>query len=483
MKKTLRDAFDIQIKDRKPNILNDYDIFQDKKLLDKLRTEIVENLIDNEMPNDISITEWINNEIDKTIEGYDLSNLERSHLFNLIENEINGYGPITELLNSKNITEIMVNSPNEIYIEIDGVLTKDDSVSFINDDHIIRTIQRLIQPLGRTIDANNPMVDSRLLDGSRINAVIPPLSTKGPVITIRKFKESMSNIDELIRIGSLTPFMARFLDAAVRGKCNILVCGGTGSGKTTLLNILSGFIGDNERIITIEDAAELKLNQSHVISLETRTMNYETDTEITIRDLVINSLRMRPDRIVVGEVRGKEAFDMLQAMNTGHEGSLTTLHANSPADALNRLETMVLMGGFDIPIKAVREYIVSAIDLIVNIERMSDGRRKVTSICELEGFQDSEIKLKEIFAFKQKGLTNTGEVDGEFILYKGIPSVYNKIKMRGITDIDDIFTKKEMNVKPKEKIKVERNTTVNTNKKNVLYYQGKYEGLKPKDKI
>ncbi len=482
MKKTLQDAFDIKIKEKKPNILSDYEIFQDKKLLDKLRTEIVENLIDNEMPKEASITEWINNEIDKTIEGYDLTNLERSHLFNLIENEINGYGPLTELLNSKNITEIMVNSPNEIYIEIDGVLTKDDSVSFINDEHIIRTIQRLIQPLGRTIDANNPMVDSRLLDGSRINAVIPPLSTKGPVITIRKFKESMSNIDELIRIGSLTPYMARFLDAAVRGKCNILVCGGTGSGKTTLLNILSGFIGDNERIITIEDAAELKLNQSHVISLETRTMNYETDTEITIRDLVINSLRMRPDRIVVGEVRGKEAFDMLQAMNTGHEGSLTTLHANSPVDALNRLETMVLMGGFDIPIKAVREYIVNAIDLIVNIERMSDGRRKVTSICELDGFQDTEIKVKEIFAFKQKGLTGSGEVDGEFILYDGIPKVYNKIKRRGITDVDDIFLKKEIKFESNERAKAEKKVNEPKNKQSVLYYQGKYEGLKVKNK-
>ena len=256
----------------------------------------------------------------------------------------------------------------------------------------------------------------------------------------------MSNINELIRMGSLTPYMARFLDAAVRGKCNMLICGGTGSGKTTLLNILSGFIGDSERIITIEDAAELKLNQSHVISLETRVMNYDSEGEVTIRDLVINSLRMRPDRIVVGEVRGKEAFDMLQAMNTGHEGSLTTLHANGPMDALNRLETMVLMGGYDIPIKAIREYIVSAIDVIVNIERMSDGRRKVTSISELEGFSGEEIKLKEIFAFKQHGLTESGAVDGEFILYDDIPKVYNKIKMRGITDIDDMFVVKDESV-------------------------------------
>lgn len=482
MRQSLRNAFDIAVKTKKQEILTDYEIFPDKALLDKLRTEIVENLIDHEMPSDLTLNEWINDVVDKSIEGYDLSNLERSHLFNLIDNEINGYGPISELLEDDNITEIMVNSPNEIYIEIDGVLTRDDSVSFINDEHIIRTIQRLIQPMGRTIDATNPMVDSRLIDGSRINAVIPPLSTKGPVVTIRKFKESMTNIDELIRIGSLTPYMARFLDAAVRGKANMIICGGTGSGKSTLLNILSSFIGDKERIITIEDAAELRLNQSHVISLETRTMNYDASGEITIRDLVINSLRMRPDRIIVGEVRGKEAFDMLQAMNTGHDGSLTTLHANGPQDALNRLETMVLMSGLEIPIKAVREYIVSAVDIIVNIERMSDGRRKVASISELENFNGEEIKLKEIFSFKQIGLTDKGEVDGEFILHEGVPKVYKKIKARGINDIDDIFFP-EVDIE-KEKIKEEdKKQEIKEEKKEppVYYFKGKYEDLTEKE--
>ncbi len=438
-KPSLVDAFEIKRNTKEIKNVTDYDIFPDKKLLDTLRTRIVENLIDKEMPKDKLLNEFINDEIDATIEGYDLSNLERSHLYNLIDNEINGYGPITELLEDKNITEIMVNGPSEIYIEIDGQLLKDDSVSFINDEHIIRTIQRLIQPLGRTIDATNPMVDSRLADGSRINAVIPPLSTKGPVITIRKFKETMTSVDDLIRIGSCTPYMARFLEAAVMGKLNIIVCGGTGSGKTTLLNILSSFIGEHERIITIEDAAELRLNQQHVISLETRTVNYESEGEITIRDLVINSLRMRPDRIIVGEVRGKEAFDMLQAMNTGHDGSLTTLHANGPVDALNRLETMVLMSGLDIPIKAVREYIDNAIDLVVNIDRMSDGKRKITSICELVGIKDGNLQLKEIFAFKLNGVTSNGEVDGEYILYNYIPKVYKKIKARGITTVDDIF--------------------------------------------
>lgn len=439
-KTSLIEAFNIEKKPTKITSVTDYDVFADKKLLDELRTKIVENLIDQEMPEDKFLSDFMNDEIDKTIEGYDLSNLERSHLYNLIDNEINGYGPLTELLEDKNITEIMVNSPKEIYIEIDGQIIKDESVSFINDEHIVRTIERMIGPMGRTIDATNPMVDSRLKDGSRINAVIPPLSTKGPVITIRKFKGEMTSADDMIRIGSMTPYMATFLEAAVRGKCNIVVCGGTGSGKTTLLNILSGFIPSEERIITIEDAAELRLHKEHVISLETRVTNYDNEGEVTIRDLVINALRMRPDRIIVGEVRGKEAFDMLQAMNTGHEGSLTTLHANGAKDALNRLETMVLMSGLDIPMKAIREYIVSAIDLVVNIERMSDGKRKITSISELESFSDGEILLKEIFSFQSKGLTSFGEVDGEYTLFdKSIPRVYKKISARGITEIDEMF--------------------------------------------
>lgn len=431
--------------------LNDYDIFKDKKLLDKFRDTIIQELIDNQIPDDKLLTQYINEEIDIITEGYDLSNVERNHLFNLIENEINGYGPITELLDDESVTEIMVNSPNEIYIEVDGQLLRDETVSFINDDHIIRTIQRIVQPLGRTIDSSNPMVDSHLPDGSRINAIIPPLSIKGPVLTIRKFKKSMDNIETLIGNGTLTPYMARFLQACVEAKLNIIVCGGTGSGKTTLLNILSNFISPNERIITIEDAVELKLKQEHVISLETRNVNYENDGEVTIRDLVRNSLRMRPDRIIVGEVRGKEAFDMLQAMNTGHDGSLTTLHANSPADALNRLETMILMSEMDIPLKAIRGYIEKALDIVVNIERLSDGRRKVTSISEIVGFDGENIVLKEIFAFNQNGLTETGEINGEFVLYSYIPKVYSKIKNRGVDSVDDIFEEVERHIKKTEK--------------------------------
>ncbi len=350
---------------------------------------------------------------------------------------------ILELLEDPNITEIMVNGKDEVFVEIEGQISKDDSISFINDEHIVRTVQKIVQPLGRTIDSANPMVDARLADGSRLNAVIPPLSLKGPVMTIRKFRRDMENIEDFLRIGSLTPYMARFLEAAVKAKLNIIICGGTGSGKTTLLNALSSFISEDERIITIEDAAELRLLQPHVIGLETRLVNYEGTGEVTIRDLVINSLRMRPDRIIVGEVRGKEAFDMLQAMNTGHDGSLTTMHANGPVDALNRLETMVLMSGMEIPIKAIRQYIENAIDIVINITRLSDGRRKITSICEVDGFKDDTIELKEIFTFKQTGLTSSGEVDGAFELKKKIPNVYKKIKSKGINDLDDMFNFKK----------------------------------------
>ena len=420
---------------------NDYDAFENKELLEKLRNQIIQNLIDHKVETHGTMDEFVKQEIDKSLEGYDLTNVERNHIYNLIDNELNGYGPITELLEDKDITEIMVNGTNEIYIEIDGHVVRDDSVSFINDDHIIRTIQRMIQPLGRTIDTANPMVDARLKDGSRLNAVIPPLSLKGPVMTIRKFKPDLESIEDFLRTGTLTPYMARFLEACVKAKLNIIICGGTGSGKTSLLNVLSSFINPNERIITIEDAAELRLHQEHVINLETRLVNYEGSGEITIRDLVINSLRMRPDRIIVGEVRGKESFDMLQAMNTGHTGSMTTMHANGPSDALNRLETMILMAGMEIPIRAIREYIENAIHIVIQISRMADGKRKVVDISEVVGFKDDEIQLKQIFTFEQTGVLDNGEVDGEFKLLKYVPKVYQKIKAAGIDDLDDIFGK------------------------------------------
>ena len=438
--KSLTEAFEVKPKIEINNEnVKDYEVFGDKGLLESIRIKIVQNLIEENIPEDTLPEDYINNEIDSALVRYDLSNLERNHVFNLIQNEITGYGPITPLLEDNAITEIMVNAPNEIYVEIDGKIVKDETVSFINDKHIIRTIQRIVQPLGRTIDSANPMVDARLRDGSRLNAVIPPLSLKGPILTIRKFNKKLETIDDLLRRGSLTVNMARFLEVAVEAKLNIIISGGTGTGKTTLLNILSGFLGEDERIITIEDAAELKLHQNHVISLETRLINYEGEGEVTIRDLVRNSLRMRPDRIIVGEVRGKEAFDMMQAMNTGHEGSLTTLHANNPIDALNRLETMILMNEMEIPVSAVRGYIENAIDIIVQIDRLSDGKRKITSISELEGIKDGEIIVKDIFTYKQKGLSPEGNVVGEFGLYKRKPKVYDKILRKGFTKIKDIF--------------------------------------------
>ena len=439
MGKSFIDEFEVKEEKFELNDVSDYDTFSNKKLLDELRNKIIQNLIDNNINNEIGLNSYVKKQIDKVLEEYDLSLIERNYINNLIDNEINGYGPITELLEDPSITEIMVNGINEIYIEIEGKILKDDSVSFINNEHIIRTIQRLIQPIGRTIDSSNPMVDARLTDGSRLNAIIEPLSIKGPILTIRKFRSELASIDDFLRNGTMTPYMARFIEACVKSKFNIVVCGGTGSGKTTLLNIMSSFIGDNERIITIEDAAELRLEQEHVISLETRTANYEGTGAISIRDLVINSLRMRPDRIIVGEVRGKEAFDMLQAMNTGHEGSMTTLHANGPKDALNRLETMVLMAGMEIPITAIREYIEESIDIVINISRLSDGKRKITSISEVIGFEKGEIKLNEIFSFKQTGLTHDGEVVGEFNLNKAHASTYDRIKSRGCDDLDDIF--------------------------------------------
>ncbi len=446
MKKSLIDAFEVKPSTLKVEDVNDYDIFSDKNLLDRLRNNILEKLIDENIPDNQLMEQYINDEIDKAISNYNLDYLQRNYIFNLIQNEINGYGPITELLNDDRVTEIMVNAPDQIYVEVDGKVVLDESVSFINEKHIIRTIQRIVQPLGRTIDAANPMVDARLRDGSRLNAIIPPLSLKGPVLTIRKFAKDLESIDDLLLKGALTNDMAIFLECCVKAKLNILISGGTGTGKTTLLNILSGFIGEDERIITIEDAAELRLKQKHVISLETRASNYEGEGEVTIRDLVRNSLRMRPDRIIVGEVRGKEAFDMMQAMNTGHEGSITTLHANGSIDAMNRMETMIMMNEMSIPVSAIRGYIENAIDIIVQIDRLSDGRRKITNISEVDGMRDGNIVVKEIFYYRQNGTTEEGSVLGDFVKARGTPRVVDKISRKGIEEIKGIFPKKSASV-------------------------------------
>lgn len=336
----------------------------------------------------------------------------REQLFRDVLDELLGFGPLQPLIDDPEISEIMVNGPKKVYIERQGKIIR-TNITFANDEQVIRLIEKIVLPLGRRIDADSPTVDARLPDGSRVNAVIPPVSIDGPTITIRKFQKDKLTVDQLIALGSLTPGMAEFIRACVVARFNIIISGGTGSGKTTLLNVLSSFIPADERIITIEDAAELKLQQEHVVRLETKPPDSEGKGAITVRDLVRNALRMRPDRIVVGEVRGGEALDMLQAMNTGHDGSLTTLHANSPRDAISRLETMCLMAGMDLPIRVIRQQIASAIDLIIHQSRLKDGSRKVTSITEVVGMEGDTVVMNEIFRFEQTGINADGRVLGE----------------------------------------------------------------------
>jgi pilus assembly protein CpaF len=344
--------------------------------------------------------------------GLQLTQEVREKLFQQVLDELSGYGPIQPLLDDPDITEVMVNGPKHIYIERSGKVTKTE-VTFENNEHVLRVIDRIVSPLGRRIDYDHPTVDARLPDGSRVNAVVPPVAIDGPSITIRKFSRERLTVSQLVTNGSLTDSMAEFLRACVIARLNILISGGTGSGKTTLLNILSGFIPEDERIVTIEDAAELQLQQEHVVRLETKAPNADGSGGVTIRDLVRNSLRMRPERIVVGEVRGGEALDMLQAMNTGHDGSLTTLHANTPRDAISRLETMTLMAGIELPIRVVREQVASAVDLIVQQSRLRDGSRKVTQITEVAGMEGDTIVLTDIFKFEQTGVNTDGKVLGE----------------------------------------------------------------------
>ena len=336
----------------------------------------------------------------------------KKEIFKQVLNDMLGFGPLQPLLDDPDITEIMVNGPKKIFIEKKGQLSR-ANISFDDDDHVVRIIDRIILPLGRRVDYDSPTVDARLPDGSRVNAVVRPVAIDGPSITIRKFRKDRLQVPDLINFGSLTQQMASFLEACVKAHFNIVISGGTGSGKTTLLNVLSGFIPENERIITIEDAAELQLQQDHVMRMETKAANTDGMHAVTIRDLVKNSLRMRPDRIVVGEVRGGEALDMLQAMNTGHDGSLTTVHANSPRDAISRMETLVLMAGMDLPLKVVRQQISSAIDLIVQQSRLKDGQRKVTAITEVAGMEGDVVVLTDIFKFNQTGVTQDGKIQGE----------------------------------------------------------------------
>lgn len=336
----------------------------------------------------------------------------QDQLFKEIIDDVLGFGPLQSLLEDDSVSEVMVNGPDSVYVEKEGKLVK-SGVTFENDDAVLRIIEKIILPLGRRIDEDSPTVDARLPDGSRVNAVISPVAIDGPTITIRKFAKGRLSVDQLIQYGSVTANMAKFLEACVVSRLNIMISGGTGSGKTTLLNVLSGFIPRTERIVTIEDAAELQLQQDHVVRMETKPPNTEGKYQVSIRELVRNSLRMRPDRIVVGEVRGGEALDMLQAMNTGHDGSLTTLHANSPRDALSRLETMCLMAGMEMPLSVIREQIASAIDVIVQQSRLSDGSRKITSITEVAGMEGQTIVMTDIFKFEKTGIAPEGKVIGE----------------------------------------------------------------------
>jgi pilus assembly protein CpaF len=359
-----------------------------------------------------------------------LTRVERERLFEEVTADIIGFGPIEPLLQDPTINEVMVNGPRQVYVEQKGRLLLTDVV-FDDDEHVRRIIDRIVSPLGRHVDESSPLCDARLPDGSRVNIAIPPISLTGPTLTIRKFSKTPLGIDDLIRFGSMTPEIAEFLRACVVARLNIVISGGTGSGKTTLLNVLSSFIPNDERIITVEDAAELQLRQEHVVRLEARPPNIEGKGAITIRDLVINCLRMRPDRIVVGECRGREALDMLQAMNTGHDGSLTTAHANGPRDVLSRLETMVLMAGMDLPVRAIREQISSAVDLIVHQSRLRDGSRKITHITEVQGMEGETIILQDIFLFEQEAYEG-GKVIGRIRPTGVRPKFMPKLEDAGI---------------------------------------------------
>jgi pilus assembly protein CpaF len=370
-----------------------------------------------------------------------LTAADKARLIQDVSDDILGYGPIDSLLHDEDVTEIMVNGPDRVFVERSGKLTLDDDVRFLDEDHVRRVIDKIVSEIGRRIDESAPMVDARLPDGSRVNAVISPLAIGGPFLTIRKFSSDPLQIDDLIRYGSINAHAARFLQACIVGRLNGVVSGGTGTGKTTMLNVMSSFIPDDERIVTVEDAKELQLHQEHVLCLESRPPNVEGRGEVTIRDLVRNTLRMRPDRIVVGECRAGEALDMLQAMNTGHDGSLTTVHANSPRDTLARLETLVLMAGFDLPVRAIREQMASAIDVIVQLSRLRDGSRRVTHITEVQGMEGDVITLQDIFLFDfGAGVDEHGRFRGQLKATGVRPKFAEKLADQGIRLGPEVFS-------------------------------------------
>ncbi len=422
---------------RAPSVQN-RDTFKDLKerVQDKLIAEL-----DPAM--DVSRTDEVRQTIQDlfdqvlTQENIILSRTERERLFEGIVAEILGFGPLEPLLADEHVSEIMVNGPEKVFVERKGKLSK-TNIGFENNEHVMKVIDRIVSPLGRRVDESSPYVDARLPDGSRVNAIIPPLALNGPTITIRKFEKDPLTIEDLVRFGSMSSEVAEFMKACVMSRLNIVVSGGTGSGKTTLLNVLSSFIPNDERIITVENAAELQLRQEHVVTLESRPANIEGKGEVSIRDLVINTLRMRPDRIVVGECRGGETLDMLQAMNTGHDGSLTTAHANSPRDLLARLETMCLMAGMDLPVRAIREQVASAVDLVVQQSRMRDGTRKIVNVTEVQGMEGDVIVMSDIFSFEQQGIEN-GKIIGRLKPTGIRPKFYERIDAAGLSLPANIF--------------------------------------------
>lgn len=409
----------------------------------KIHNQFIE-VVNQQDINLFNIKEEQEEQLIKTMESIievrasNLSRTERSRLLKETYDDVMGLGPIEPLLNDNEVTEIMVNGPFHVYVERKGKLEL-SNVVFRDDSHVLNIINRIVSSVGRRIDESSPMVDARLKDGSRFNAIIPPLSLVGPTMTIRKFSKKPFTASDLVKFNSISPKMVSFLEACVKGRLNIIVSGGTGSGKTTLLNVLSSCIPNNERIVTIEDAAELQLMQEHVVTLESRPANLEGAGQITIRDLVRNSLRMRPDRIIVGEVRSGETLDMLQAMNTGHDGSLTTAHANSPRELISRLETMVLMSGMDLPVRAIREQIHSAIDIVVHQQRLRDGSRKVVNITEVVGMEGDTITLQDIYTYKMEGVDAYGRIKGNFVTTGIRPKFLEKITASGILVRDDWF--------------------------------------------
>lgn len=403
---------------------------KEQELKTKLQKRIMDEFKNQDPEEFVSKIDDISFEIIKK-DGELFNDVDRKKVVQEFINDLTGFGPINPLLRDLEVSEVMVNGPSAVYVERKGKVQLTD-VKFRDNEHVMSVIDKIVSPLGRRIDESSPMVDARLPDGSRVNAIIPPLALNGPTITIRKFSADPLTVEDLIGFGTLTRDMSIFLDACVKARLNIFISGGTGSGKTTTLNVLSAFIPEDERIITIEDAAELQLSQEHVVSLESRPPNVEGKGAVTIRDLVRNSLRMRPERIVIGEVRGGEALDMLQAMNTGHDGSLATGHANSPRDMIARLETMVLMAGVELPIKAIRQQVVGAIDLIVQQARLRDGSRKITNITEIQGLEGDVVVLQDIFTFKQQGLDKSGRINGKLVSTGIRPKFYERLETSGI---------------------------------------------------